>query len=84
MALTRQTGAAVVLGLAGLVSTAVNPNFELSDLASPPTVIVNKRDSDIDYGGSGLVYGISYSVFVASLFSIGYNVLTGRAIKKKE
>jgi hypothetical protein len=82
MALTRRTAIGVLVGLAALVSTAANPNFELKDLPEPYRV-VRKFDYHSEYQHSGKVLVGSYAAFAGSLFALGYNALTGNFIRRQ-
>ncbi len=77
MALTQRSALGALVGLAALVSTCGNPNFETRDIANPPFV-AQKFTHGRGYDGSGKVYVISYALAAGALAGLAYNAMTGK------
>lgn len=83
MSLTNKAAGIVVTGLAGLILTFTNPNFEFRDIKYPLSSLNKKYHSDLGYEGSGVVYTIGNAALVGSIIGLGYLALTGSFRKKK-
>jgi hypothetical protein len=76
---TNKAAGAVIGGLAGLVFTVANPNFESRDFTDPINV-----SNKIVYGDNyGKFYGLSYAGTFGAIISLGYLALTSNVINKR-
>jgi hypothetical protein len=83
MALTSQGAKGVVVGLASLVSLAVNPNFEIKDLKEPHA-FYQKFNNHKKYDHSGKIYTLSAVAGLGATMGLTYCALTGKLIARKK
>ncbi|MBI4450866.1 hypothetical protein HY642_02740 [Candidatus Woesearchaeota archaeon] len=75
MALTHKSAVGVLTGIAGLVMTVSNPNFEAKDIVEP-TAVLRKAENE-----SGMWYAAGYAAMMGAAVGLSYNALTGKLRK---
>ena len=82
MPLTRRSALGAVAGLAGLILSISNPNFEFKDIVQPYNVI--RKFNEPSQDNSNKWYLVEYAMFAGGVIGLAINAFTGNFYRRRE